>query len=295
MLVAVIFCFTATNGVANIWIDENFDGTSIWVQGDGAGDTVSPSNATLDIYSWDALNDQLSTVLTETGAKVTTKFFDGTACYEIASGETIAVGTPYESPANGAFVILQFGVNVDPIPSSGDVGIFRFDWDTDSTTGASPDYSFYVKLVSTGSAVDIIAGEDVANSPASEATIGTLSTTSDWKFITMVMQNNNTAETYPATNLPADHTLENVAEGVSFYCSSKTAGHTVAMTGNGDNKTGVGWDITVSSGTVYIDTLYWEGGMDNTDSIDDTDEAMINIRPFDYTGSGSAVRDWLMY
>jgi len=287
LMLAILFCFTSIS-FANIWMDENFDGTSIFVQGDGGGTSVNPPDATLDVYSYNTLANQLSSVLTHTGAKVTSKYFDGSACYQIEPGETLAVGTPYQDAGDGNFVIFQFGVNVDPIPSAGDVGIFRFNWDTDSTAGPSPDYSFYVKLVSTGSAVDIVAGEDVANSPASEATIGTLSSTSDWKFITMVMQNGNGSQTYTHANLPGGSLTQD--EGVAFYCSSTTQGHFVAMSGNGLNKTGLGWSFTVSSGTVYIDTVYWEGGMDG-----DNENEAINIRPFDYDGSTASVTNWALY
>jgi hypothetical protein len=283
---AIMFCFSSV-GLANIWMDENFDGTSILVQGDGGGTSVSPANATLDIYSYNTLASQISSVLTQTGAKVTSKYLDGTACYQIETGETLAVGTPYQDPRNGNFVLFQFGVNVDPIPSAGDVGILRFNWDTDDTAGASPDYSFYVKLVSTGSVVTIIAGEDVHNSPASEATIGTLSSTSDWKFITMSMQNSGGSQSYTHANLPGGSLSQN--EGVDFYCSSTSSGHTVAMSANGVNKTGLGWAVTVSSGTVYIDSVYWEGGMDG-----DNANGAINIRAFDYAGSTSVI-DWSLY
>lgn len=294
VLFTMLMLFISYVGWANIWMDENFDGTAIFVQGNGGGDTVSPPNATLDIYSYNTVANSISNVLTQTGEKVTSKFLDGTACYRIQAGQTLAVGTAYQDPRNGNFQIFQFGINVDPIPSAGDVAIFRYNWDTDDTTGPSPDYSFYVKLVSTGSAVNIIAGEDVKNSPADEAQIGTLNSASEWKFITLVMQNSTDPATYPSENLPPGHTLNNVAESVRFYCSSTSIGHTVAMTGNGPNKKGLGWAFTVSNGTVYVDTIYWEGGMDNTTFIDDTDEAKINIRPFNYAGTTS-VSNWSLY
>lgn len=286
MMLVILFCFTSI-GLANIWMDENFDGTSIFVQGDGGGTSVNPPDATLDVYSYNTLVNQLSSVLTQTGAKVTSKFFDGSACYQIEPGETLAVGTPYQDASDGNFVIFQFAVNVDPIPAAGDVGIFRFNWDTDDTSGPSPDYSFYVKLVSNGSTVDIVAGEDVANSPASEATIGTLTSTDEWKFVTMVMQNGTGSQTYTHANLPGGSLTQD--EGVAFYCSSTTQGHFVAMSGNGTSKTGLGWSITVSSGTLYIDTVYWEGGMDG-----DNTNGAINIRPFDYSGT-TAVTNWELY
>jgi hypothetical protein len=290
---------------ANVWIDENFDGTgpsspTYWVQGDGQGPSVSPTDSTLDLYnsSWAVggapgpLGGVTITAssLTQTGAQVTTKYFDPTSCYEIESGELVSVGRNIIAPANGAFVILQFGVNVDPIPAAGTVGIVRYDWDTDTTSGSSPDYSFYVKLVSDGAKVDLIAGEDVTNSSSPpESTIGSLTSATEWKFVTMVMQNNTGSAVYTHANLPGGSLTQN--EGMAFYCSG-TAPYFIAMSGNGGNKHFEGLSFSASNGTIYIDTLYWEGGMDNTTYVITSE---INIRKFDYAGSPSSVGDWNLY
>ena len=292
-----LFCFSATIGLANVWIDENFDGTGpsippIWVQGNGAGAAVAPADATLDIYvQGGALGGKTITgsPLVENGSKVTTRYFDGTASYRMTSSQGISVSSNISNPANGAYVILQFAVNVAPIPAAGNVAIFRYEWDTNSTAPPSPDYSFYVKLVSNGTKVDIIAGEDLKNITPLEANIGSLNATADWKFITMVMQNNAPPATYTQVNLPSGSLSQ--LEGVAFYCSSETQGHFVPMIDT-TNKTFKGWLFNVSSGNVYLDTLYWESGMDNTAYIDAT---QINIRKFNYSGSPSSVNDWELY
>ena len=289
-LVVVMVCVMVSSGFANVWIDENFDGTSIFVQGDGKGATVSPPDATLDIYDGDgSIASPVGNVLTQTGAKVTSKFLDGTGCYQIESGETITVVDPYDNPGNGNFVILQFGVNVDPIPSAGTVGEMRYNWDTDTGVGASPDHSFYVKFVSDGSKVDIIAGEDLFNATPSEATIGTLNSGSEWDFVTMVMQNGTGSQTYTHALLPGGALTLNA--GVTFFCSSTTAGHFVAFgSDNGAAKKGTSWNISATGGTLYVDTLYWEGGMDV-----DSGAVSINIRPFNYSGSPSSVQEWSLF
>ena len=294
-----LLCLAPNLGLANVWIDENFDGAGpsippIWVQGDGGGSAVIPADATLDVFvAGGALGGITITgsPLSQTGTKVTSKYFDGPACYEIETGELISVGGNVCNPRNGAFIVLQFGVNVDPIPAAGNVGEFRFNWDTDDTL-PSTEYSFYVKLVSDRSKVDINAGEDVKNPLSSPVKIGELASATEWKFITMVMENNVPSATYVHANLPGGTLTQN--EGVAFYCSSETQGHFVAMTGNTGNKKVTGLTLSASGGTIYIDTLYWEGGMDN-DPAWGVDKTQINIRKFNYAGAATAVNDWNLY
>ena len=97
-------------------------------------------------------------------------------------------------------------------------------------------------------------------------------------------------ETYTLSTLPGGSlTLDN---GVAFYCSDEAQKHFVACADSA-NKAGQGWAITVSSGTVYVDTLYWEGAMNSEDA--PAGVGAINIRPFDYNGSATAVKNWTLY
>ncbi len=298
ILLVTIFCSLAVMSPANVWIDENFDGTGptsppIWVQGNGGGATVVPADATLDVYvNGGALGGITITgsPLVQTGAKVISKFFDGTASYQMTTAQLVSVGRNVCNPKNGAFELLQVAVNFDPIPGAGAAGIIRFNWDTDDTAGVplTPDYSFYVKFISTGSQVDIIAGEDLKNfSSPPEASIGTLTSNTQWKFITFVMVNNTPpAATYTHAHLPGGAITQN--EGMAFYCSSTTPGHFISMAGNTGNKHFEGISIT-SAATMFIDTLYLEGGLDS-----DNTAPSINIRDFDYAGT-SSVNDWALY
>jgi hypothetical protein len=300
LIILSLLLFCLGPAFSNVWIDENFDGTGptsppIWVQGDGGGSTVIPSDATLDVYANGGIGGVTITLspFVQTGAKVTSKFFDGAASYEMDPNEGVIVGPAIKNPSNGAFVILQFAVSVDSIPAAGDVAELRYNWDSNSATSPPIDYSYYIKLVSDGSKVDIKAGEDVKNVPASEATIGSLASSSDWKFITMVMQNNTGSASYAHANLPGGNLTQ--ANGVAFYCSSTTQGHFVAQVDT-TGKIYRGWGLSVKPTTtakVYLDTLYWEGGMDDTAF--GTDKTQINLRTFDYAGSGSSVNDWALY
>jgi hypothetical protein len=292
LLVTLILGFCTSLGMANIWMDESFDESSIFIEGNGGGTAVTPANATLDVYSYNTIAKLFNADLTDTATKVTSKKFDGVACLELDTSNSIVVGPSYQDATNGNFVIFQFAVNVDPIPAAGQVGIFKFLWDTDSTAGASPDHRFYVKLMSTGSKVDIYAGEDLNHSPAVESKIGTLNTITDWKFITMTMQNGTGSQVYTQAHLPGGALTQD--EGVGFYCSSTTRASFIAFgSANGVNKKGMGWEIDASQ-RMFVDAIYFEGGMDNTAYIPPAGLNAVNIKAFDYSGS-SGIDDWAIY
>jgi hypothetical protein len=292
LLVILILGFCTSLGMANIWMDESFDESSAFIEGNGAGTAVSPANATLDVFSYNAIVKPMNADLTSSGTKITSKKFDGVGCYELDASQTITVGPSYQDPANGNYMIFQFAVNVDPIPAAGQVGIFKFLWDTDSTAGASPDHRFYVKLTSDGTKVNIYAGEDLNHITPLESKIGELTTVTDWKFITMAMQNATGTLTYTTARVPGGALT--MAEGVGFYCSSTTQASFIAFgSPNGTNKKGMGWEITATQ-KMFVDTIYFEGGMDNTAYIDPTGLNAVNIKAFDYSGS-SGIDDWSIY
>ncbi|MEO8376877.1 MAG: hypothetical protein ABI579_04335 [Candidatus Sumerlaeota bacterium] len=259
---------------ANVWMDEDFEGAAAFVQG-----------TTLDPYSANANTAPVSAVLTNTGAVVTSKSFQGLKSYELEPGETLAVGEPYQDQANGNFQSFQFAVNVDPIPAAGTVGTFR--WNFDSNNGVAPttEYSYYVRLVSTGTAVNVIAGEDVFNVVPSESTITTLTSNTDWKFITVLMQKDGVAHADSRTTGP---TGVSINQGVHFFVQSNTESSAIGFLGSTpvDFKAR-DWSFTVNSGKVYLDNLYWDGGLEDnfTDSTRD---------PF-VPAPGSAVSGWSLY
>ena len=84
------------------------------------------------------------------------------------------------------------------------------------------DTTFTVKFVSTGSAVDILAG---AEGSGTLVQIGTLASSTDWKFITMRLQNGGPSETDTrSVIIPAERTK---SCGMFFYCSSNTPSHSM--------------------------------------------------------------------
>lgn len=271
---------------ANIWMDEDFEGTPVLVQGAGGTAGPSPANATLDTYSHDALGATVTaSPLTQTGAKVTNKFFRGVASYKLLPAQVLSVGPAYSGTTNGNFQIFQFAANVDPIPAAGTVAEFR--WNHDATTTET--YSYFVRLVSTGTAVNIIAGEDLKNSPAVQQQIGTLSSVNDWKFISLVMQKAPAATTY--TGNPVIAPLGALVQGMHFFCSSNTEAYMVPFSGNGTTYNSRIWTYAVTSGALYLDYAYWEGGMDG----DGAATAASKVKPLNSAAAPASVDAWTLY
>jgi hypothetical protein len=280
LLAAALTLGLASMANANIWIDESFDDGSPWTQGAGP-DTGATG---VDVFSNDALTSQLSSVLTQTGSVLGTKNFNGTSCYRMQPGQTIAVGEPYMNQQNGNMCYLQYAVNVDPIPAAGDVGSVV--WNVQRNVDANVlVWSFTVKLVSTGSAVNIMAGETTGTL----AQIGTLSSVNDWKFVTMRLHygDGTTADPRPVI-IPSE---QSKTPGMYFYCSGTTPALTVPITGAvGLNSKKVRTlAFTCASGAFNIDALYYDGGLEASDVI-----AHSRLRAFDYAGS-SGINDWALF
>ena len=270
----------ASMASANIWIDEKFDDGTPWTQGTGA-DTGATG---VDVFSNDALTLNLSSVLTQTGSVLGTKHFDGNSCYQMQPGQTIAVGEPYMNQQNGNFCYLQYAVNVDPIPAAGDVGSVVWNVQRNVDTNVLV-WSFTVKLVSTGSAVNIMAGETTGTL----AQIGTLSSVNDWKFVTMRLQYGDGSSNDPRPVIPVSE--QSKTPGMYFYCSGTTPALTVPITGTvGTNPKKVRTvAFTCASGAFNIDTLYYDGGLEDSSVIGHS-----RLRAFDYLGS-AGVNDWTLY
>lgn len=280
LIAALAVIAVATKAPANVWLDEDFEGATVFTQLDGA----SPGEKGWDPDSANALANPVSstTGYAVTGSVSTDKAFAGDASYQLQTGETIVVGPDYQDPANGNFIIFQFAVNVDPIPAAGTVATFRWDHDMDDSDPA-PDHSFYVRLESDGTTVDIVAGEDLANDPAEESSIGSLAETTDWAYITVLVQKDGAPTS--DSRFPF---LGNVEQGVYFFNSSETAAAGIDFAFDGAaTYVGRGWSFTVDSGSIYLDEMYWDGGKDDT-------PAESNFRPFDSEAESSetSVTDW---
>jgi len=264
--VILAFAFFGGIGSANVWMDENFDDSIAFgpvSNGSGSADDG------IDLYSYNTIANALN--ITANGAITSTRAFTGANSYQIAAGQSVSAATPYQDMANGPFQYFQFAVNVDSVPAAGTMSTFRWNWTMDSTA-----YSFYVNLVSTGSAIDVVAGEDAAGTTS--ATIATIGANS-WQYITVQVQKN--AGTQDDSRLGQT----GIAQGAHFYCSSGTAGLSVPFTGT--TVTAGTWSLSVASSSIYIDSVYWEGGMTGDSTGND------NIR--DLATGSTPVDNWMMY
>lgn len=280
----------ALSGVAqaNVWMDENFEGATVFVQGNGTPGGVP--GATLDTYDSDGAvvaGKEVSTKLTTTGTVDSSKFYFGAKCYKLTTGQTLACTNGYDNPTNGNFQIFQFGVNVDPIPvAAGTVGTFRWNFDTDTGTPPDVDYSYYVKFVADGAGnVNIIAGEDVHNTPTpTETNIGQLTSASQWTYLSLVMQKDPAAKT---DSRLSGKTPASFTQAMHFFNASDTEATSIAFGGLGTGFNSKDWAFTVETGnTLYIDTIYWDGGLDD-------DAANSNVHPF--TLPPASVTDWTLF
>lgn len=269
---------------ANVWLDEDFESEDIFEQNNGeyvAGQT-----------GWDIANESptfspitSTTGYNQDGARVTTKAFRGDASLLLEGGDDITVGPDYTGVTNGSLQVFQFAVNVDPIPAAGTVAEFRWNHDTNTAEAEEGEYSLYVRLESTGSAVDIIAGEDLVNaSDPPEETIGTLTSASGWAFISVVVQKDPATADDDRISEPASFD-----QGIYFFNSSSTPAHFIELGGPGDAYNSRGWSFTVTSGGVYLDEMYWEGGKEDQ-------PADSNLRPFTLIHEDeSNIGTWIQY
>jgi len=260
--VVFVILFAAGFSSANVWLDEQFN------------DEVAFDD--VDTYSYNALANPLNVV--DTGAIASDRAFDGTRSYVLSAGQSVYVTEPYQDQANGPFQYFQFAASVGSIPASGTMATFRWDFTLNDIR-----HSFFIHFVGTGSAVNLIGGEDLAGGTVSRSfLIDTIPDTSTWKFLTVQIQKNGTAEDDSRLGQTA------VPQGAYFYSSSTSPAGNVPLYNAGTmNDKGHAWVIDVTSESLYLDNMYWEGGM--TGALDDD-----NLRALD-TGVPTNVEDWKLY
>lgn len=263
---------------ANVWVYEDFDNTiaAPFSQGDA---TTAPPVGTIDYFDDDdVVAIPTLPLLTHTGAIVTTKSFNSSAAsYELDPGETFACADGYDGSGHGSTIYFQYAINVDPIPA-GAGPIARFEY---NTTLASIAYRVFVNLDADGTGkVNITGGQDLATTWTATLPIATLNSSSEWAFLTVQISNDAGAANDPRSPITP------LSPGIRFYSSSLTPAATVAIPG-GTAKDGGPWSLTVNASTtakVYIDKFYWEGGMEDSSVIGESE-----LEPFNYP---SAVVDW---
>jgi len=236
----------------NVWIDENFD------------DGLDFNASDIDTFDAGPPTSPALSFTNEDGSVTTEKAFNGSYSYKLTAGQTLSVGaTNYENPKNGPFQYIQFAVSVDSIPASpGSMAKLIWNWNINST-----DYSFYIDFQSTGSAINIVAGESLVF--VTSQTIDTITNANDWKYITLQFQKN-------AISATDNRTGQTLSQGMRFYVDNSIPKLEILLPGTGViDDTGKDWSINVTTGSLYLDDFYWEGGMTNGYEADG------NLRPFD--------------
>ncbi len=273
---AAAFALAASSATANVYIDEDFEATPILADG-----------VTVDTYDASLDGSPTATLITETGSRVTSTAFAGSASYELSPGESITVADGYPGQGGGNLVYFQFGLSVDSIPAAGNVARFEYNTELDSTP-----HRFFVELTSTGSQIDVTGGEDLAGS--SSGAVTTITAADTWTFITVQIFVHNVAanDNRPQVNQAS------ISPGVYFYADSTTPSSSAAITGAA-TKDGNGWSFTVDGGTtatVYLDELYWSGGMDaDYDFTSPTNTDRGDLQAFDTAPSAASVENWQMF
>jgi len=285
MFLAVLFA--ANFSSANVWMDESFDDN---VAFGPSSDGSATAEDGLDLYSYNALSNPLS--ITHTGAISSARAFNGTQSYVLTAGQGVAVNLPYQDPQNGAFQYLQFAASVGSIPASGTMAQLIWDFELNSI-----DHRFFVAFVSNGSSVDLVAGESKATT-APNTIIGNIPDTNTWRYITLQVSKNIAGATDPGENTsdPGRFAVEFVPQGCRFYVNSDTAGLAVPAAGTvqGPADPAGAWIVDVTSGSLYLDSIYWEGGMDfnsSTPAGADNPRDRVSGTPFDLL----SVDDWQLY
>lgn len=259
-LLLLVFCISPA--MANVWIDEDFD------------DGVAFNAEDIDTYSANPLANPLN--VSHSGAVTNVRAFNGTHSYVMTGGQGIAIIPPYQDQANGEFQYIQFAASLGSIPAAGTMATLRWNWDMNGT-----DYSFYLNFVSDGSKVDLYAGEDQAGAnPA--ALVDSIPDTNTWKYLTLQLQKNQ-------GNANDDRVGQTgVSQGLRFYSSSLTPAVTLLLPNESSNNTAKDWILDVTSGSLYIDNLYWEGGM--TGAVENS-----SLRNFETGQIITNVQDWQLY
>ena len=234
---------------SNIWIDEDFEST------------VAFSPSALDTFDRFPPPEPPISLVRAEGTIDSSRSYEGTQSYRLSAGQALVVEpSGYENPTNGPFQYLQFATSAGAIPPTGEVAELRWDWTVNSV-----DYSFFLTWRSDGSAIELIAGEDSVLGVTD--TLVAFPDTNTWEFVTLQFQKNED----PATDPRTGHTL---TQGMRFYIDSATPTFEIGLPGLGTSEDKGGEvSLSVATGEIYLDDLYWEGGMTNGD------EASSNLRP----------------
>ena len=133
--------------------------------------------------------------------------------------------------------------------------------------------------------MQIIGGEDVAHPTPVTGVLGTLPVRQSWAYISLIVQKETAAQ---SDSRPALAPASPYSQGCTFFNSSNTPALFIPMVGGAPTTfNSRDWSFQVSSGTIYVDDIYWDGALEN-------DAANSDVRPLNTTVPDSA-SNWSLY
>jgi len=320
----------------NIFMDENFEGATPFVDqnwpvfGTPAGLNAVQVEPTAQIIavkgvclrSWD--DDPARTTpkptVANTGTVVSTRYFLGSNCLQLAAGQSVSGGkTSYVSAGGGEYKVFQFAVSTAPeaisLAPGTVIGHFKEDWSTTTTTEIQGSLVLQVR-VGSGNQIEIYS----VNTSSVIATMD--AGTGNWALISMITQIRDPASitTYgpftwwafdPLTSVdkgPAVAPDTTLPSGIHVFVNSKTEAVYVLPdqigTGWGNDNSDtppdtfesveLGWEIVAENGTLFVDDMYWDSGYHKDTRPGDTntykfaEEESARMKAFDQAPSEGA-------
>jgi len=295
----VCFAFLSSVGArAAIYMDEDFEGGTPFVDQmfpvvSDSTQPVAPLAMGLNIRAWGAAYTTPTVQLSaQEGTVVSSRSFEGTQCYQLASGQHLTVA-PGQFPFRDGnwYRAWQFAVGTDAatagLAAGTQVGHFDIDYSTEGLADLNPDVTIQLAL-----RVNATGGVDLVCVNKSNAVIGTLSgAADDWLLVTLVAMNRVTdttradttegwaaydslTDTYkgPQPTNPLNPVEPLLETGVHVFVDGVAATHTL-LTRAGElgtawgNESGaaltaeIGWEFAAENGgTIFLDNLSWDGG-----------------------------------
>lgn len=203
-----LFLFAASPGVANIFVDENFEGTTPFTNRNYPiqDNTTPPSASTIaatqgiNIRAQDAGAAAAPIIsVSTTGAISTAAAFTGTKSLQLTSGQIAAsANNAYHNFDLNWMPTMQFAIAVSPgtlsLPNGTQVGHFTQNWATSLATSMTlpADYSLQINLVRNAT-----GGVDLVTSGTN---IGTLTANQRWAMVTVIANKDLYSATPPTQN-----------------------------------------------------------------------------------------------
>jgi hypothetical protein len=332
--VLALLCAVAATASANIYLDENFEGATPFVDRDWLIENlttvptpaiVAEKGANLRSYDNNAARQDPRPVTTTDGTVVSTRYFLGAKCLQLASNQRVGIATgTYVNNAIGEIQMFQFAVSTDAaskaLAPGTIIGSYKWDWSTIDTVTVSASlildfrvnaaHRIQVVCRNTGATLDTFNG-----GPGSWVLISILAEirpddgpsahTGTWRAYDPL------GTLYKGPNVGDEPTsFPTLLSGMHVFVNGKNeVAHVLpdaigAGWGNDNGNPGtldsasLGWEIkALNGGTLFVDDIYWDGGYHSDETRGFDQEQAARMKEFNWAGSEplvpiAAVEDW---